>query len=119
MTTWRQLTGDELEHGYICESSSHADDDKHFAAWISSDEGAFMCADCYQKANPQEPMERPTCETCFYWDGDYTAAVGHCMYEPLPQIDSNGFYVFGKTGKHQYCSKHPDFPRWIEQQGEK
>jgi len=108
MTTWRQLTGDELEHGYVCESSSHADDDEHFAAWISSDEGAFMCANCYQKANPQEPMERPTCETCFYWDGEIKPAI--CKRYPR---------AVGHVDDDDWCGEHHLFPQWIEQQKEK
>jgi hypothetical protein len=40
------------------------------------------------------------------------------MCEPLKQLDSNGLVIFGKTGKHQYCSRHPEFDNWIERKRE-
>lgn len=65
-------------------------------------------------AEEEEKIDRPTCETCVHWGGAFPDATNFCMLKPLAKIDQNGFLIFGKTGKHQYCGEHHLFETWLK-----
>jgi hypothetical protein len=70
-------------------------------------------------------MDRPTCETCPFWDGPDEVGTGICRrHAPTPakrsteqdkseQDKSERFPVWPRTVEDEWCGEHPDFPAWI------
>ena len=85
-------------------------------------------------------MDKPTCATCPYWDGDEGDEGGECRRRPPRIVDevvarfrndidvddtrdraigaaSESYCSFFPTVQSYYwCGEHPDFPAWIESQ---
>ena len=72
-------------------------------------------------------MERPTCETCPYWDGDHSVkGIGYCKRNaPVPIILPlrgelpNDYHIgddptFAELAGTDWCGEHPQFPAYIE-----
>jgi hypothetical protein len=65
-------------------------------------------------------MDRPTCETCPFWDGPDEVGLGICRkHAPTPSTTrtepekSFRFPVWPLTVEDEWCGEHPDFPAWI------
>lgn len=65
---------------------------------------------------------RPTCQTCPYWDNEYTGekfcglcrrSAPQCRLEKEDSAES--FWAdWPKSCDDHWCGEHPDFPAWIE-----
>jgi hypothetical protein len=60
-------------------------------------------------------MERPTCNTCPYFDKIPESDEGQCRRRaPAPQVSDQDFAPFWpKTDFEDWCGEHPDFPAYI------
>lgn len=74
-------------------------------------------------------MTKPTCATCPFWDAtDRSKSDGaNCRENPgaivvQPVHDGYGGYIYEQhpvlpyKGRDEWCSKHPDFPKWMEKE---
>ena len=68
-------------------------------------------------------MDRPTCETCLYWEKKDLISVngydlsnlgdGLChRYPGSPEL----LLTFRPTKSYDYCGENPQFPAWIKSQ---
>lgn len=62
-------------------------------------------------------MDRPTCETCVYWQIEYEGdrdSMKHCSVDGRCHrrvVDKSGFYPMWSRG---WCGEHQDFPVYVE-----
>ena len=72
--------------------------------------------------------ERPTCETCPYWEKWDEGSVGNCQrHAPIPSVERYAPELIGphgatrastfwpETDPSDACGDHPDFPAWLEE----
>ncbi len=63
-------------------------------------------------------MDKPTCETCPYWDSDSCVEEFWCACRRNPPTlegdEERGGWL--ATHRENWCGEHPDFPKWIEEQ---
>jgi hypothetical protein len=66
-----------------------------------------------------ERLEKPTCETCVYWefkceetDGESQSygRMGHCCIRSVEDDD------FPERFDTEFCGEHPDFETWLLQE---
>jgi hypothetical protein len=76
---------------------------------------------------PEEPIERPTCETCAFWEWLQTRPVpdpddyevGECRRRPptasRPSKLAGGkaMATWRRTFEDDWCGEHPDFPAYL------
>jgi hypothetical protein len=67
-------------------------------------------------------MNRPTCETCPYWES-LDCNLGYCRrraprpYSDLMSEHEERFAAeWPSSTPDDWCGEHPDFPEWIESQ---
>ncbi len=63
-------------------------------------------------------MDRPTCETCPFWeDGNCRRYPPH-IYEKGCLEDKEGnflpVYFYPETEGDEWCGEHPDFPEYLQ-----
>jgi hypothetical protein len=66
-------------------------------------------------------MNRPTCDTCAYWNQSATnRAVGWC-HGAIPRIgeecrrkELGNWAKWPLTSSEDFCKEHPDFAAWVE-----
>lgn len=62
-------------------------------------------------------MERPTCESCPYWDRvDEGDEHGWChRYPPVIDPDDPDEVISPFVVRRRWCGEHPDFPDYLEE----
>lgn len=73
--------------------------------------------------NPLDTSERPTCETCVFWEAGADPEInGVCRHDP-PTVAFDAYEVHIVTKwpavwPHQWCGKHHEFKQWLERKQE-
>lgn len=60
-------------------------------------------------------MDRPTCETCPFWNRHHKDDLGgQCRKDP-PKL-KRGISNWPSTYEAEWCGCHPDFSDWLHQE---
>ncbi len=57
-------------------------------------------------------MDKPTCETCPFWDMLYDDS-GYCKVNGPVMNDKQTCVVWPRTQPGDFCGRHPDFPSYL------
>jgi hypothetical protein len=57
-------------------------------------------------------MDKPTCESCVYWE-HLGPGTGFCHCRPPHPYDGNGDQ-WPRVGGDEYCGSHPQFPAYLD-----
>jgi hypothetical protein len=78
------------------------------------------CVFCREERRSREPMKKPTCETCDYYEPE-NAALGNCHKTSAGKFErwfnEKGTELYNRNPfpwvmYDDWCGEHQDFPKW-------
>lgn len=69
----------------------------------------------YRQLHNATNGQRPTCETCSYWDRDENISFeGECRRYAPASASEDVSAIWRDTRRDYWCGDHPDFETWAE-----